>query len=190
MDQTLNTPAGCWTGKKMPVRPKPFAKKCKFCLTDEPSAFQGGGMSSFEERTFCCEKCSRRNRYLKHAYGVSLEEYLSMEMEQSGVCAICSNPPGGRPLAVDHDHVSGKVRQLLCGPCNSGLGLFQEDRSTLEAAIKYLDKWEALTSEFLNTDTDVVPNRIERLPTVLHAAVLPVTPKDLGADVPGAGATR
>lgn len=59
---------------------------------------------------------------------------------QGGVCAICERAPypKGAPLVVDHDHVTGAVRALLCGPCNSALGLMGDKPDRLESAAVYL----------------------------------------------------
>lgn len=60
---------------------------------------------------------------------------------QDGLCAICKAPETPEPkgnLHVDHDHTSGRVRGLLCFPCNAGLGSFKDDIERLEAAIEYL----------------------------------------------------
>lgn len=53
-------------------------------------------------------------------------------------CAICGSPRGARSLHVDHDHTTGKVRALLCGNCNKGIGNFQEDPDLLLAAAMYV----------------------------------------------------
>jgi Recombination endonuclease VII len=57
-----------------------------------------------------------------------------------GRCEICSGPPGVRRnrLSIDHDHVTGKFRGLLCDNCNNGLGRFKDSVENLEAAIAYL----------------------------------------------------
>ena len=81
-------------------------------------------------------ECKRKNRL--GAYGVTVEEYNLMLGHQGGVCALCGRPPGKKPLAVDHDHETGKVRGLLCQNCNVGLGCFGDSVPILEGAIKYL----------------------------------------------------
>lgn len=65
----------------------------------------------------------------------------------NGKCAICEEPESKerwRCLAVDHCHNTGKIRQLLCWKCNSGLGLFNDDKQLLTNAIKYLTKHEPI----------------------------------------------
>lgn len=87
-----------------------------------------------------------KNLFLKRRYGISIDRYNEMLADQGGCCAICgkteTNEIAGRTLslAVDHDHRTGAVRALLCSACNTALGLFNDDRHTLEAAIMYLDK--------------------------------------------------
>lgn len=83
---------------------------------------------------------------LKRKYGIGLAEYSQMFMAQNGKCAICSSEYGGhrngeqKALAVDHDHKTGKVRGLLCEPCNQGLGKFKDDRNIILEAFNYLKK--------------------------------------------------
>lgn len=75
----------------------------------------------------------------KH-YGITPEEYAQLFEGQGGRCAICrtDTPGGGRRWAVDHDHMTGKVRGLLCGTCNTGLGLLRDSPGNLIAARNYL----------------------------------------------------
>jgi Autographiviridae endonuclease VII len=57
---------------------------------------------------------------------------------QSGVCAICGLPPTGQALRIDHDHLTGERRGLLCQQCNHGIGNFLDDPHLLKRAIEYL----------------------------------------------------
>lgn len=87
-------------------------------------------------------------KYLNHTYkknyGITLEEYNEMLAQQKGVCAICSNTCNSfRRLAVDHDHATGKIRGLLCGNCNKGLGVYHDNIQLLQNAIKYLENHNA-----------------------------------------------
>lgn len=56
-----------------------------------------------------------RDKHLKSKYGITFEEYKEMFDKQAGLCAICGLPEtNGKSLAVDHCHITGKVRALLC----------------------------------------------------------------------------
>lgn len=77
-----------------------------------------------------------RRSNLKRLYGMSLEEYEKRVVEQEGRCAICVEP--AEKLVVDHCHRKGSVRKLLCGGCNTGLGMFQDDPERMAKAIAYL----------------------------------------------------
>lgn len=62
-----------------------------------------------------------------------------MLVQHNNVCAICLgiNKNGWR-LAVDHDHKTGKIRGLLCGNCNRGIGHLKESKFNFEQSIRYL----------------------------------------------------
>ena len=83
-----------------------------------------------------------RNNDLKRNYGITIQEHQQMFEEQNGVCATCKSPGDGKwkKLCVDHDHKTGKVRQLLCRRCNMILGQAYDDISLFEEYIKYLQK--------------------------------------------------
>lgn len=74
-------------------------------------------------------------------FGITEDDYQTMLIQQGGLCAICGGSNGERRLAVDHDHKTGKVRGLICGHCNLGIGLLQDDTSILEKAITYLKRF-------------------------------------------------
>lgn len=84
------------------------------------------------------------NLRFKKNYGISLEDYNNLFEKQNGVCAICLQPEiivqhnKIMKLSVDHCHDSKKVRGLLCGNCNRGLGHFRDSINLLEKSIEYL----------------------------------------------------
>lgn len=103
-----------------------------------------------------CKACTRKAQRYSHDprkalkqrlwrdYKLTIQEYEGMVFEQMGVCPICGEWPQlvrGQRLHVDHDHQSGKVRDLLCHACNAGLGNFRDDPERLRSAIEYLKKW-------------------------------------------------
>ncbi len=56
---------------------------------------------------------------LSKRYGITVEEYEDLLKSQDGVCAICKMPcVTGKRLHVDHDHMTGEIRGLLCYRCN------------------------------------------------------------------------
>jgi hypothetical protein len=73
----------------------------------------------------------------RRLYGLNEEEYNNMILSQNNLCAIC-NKPSDKTLHIDHDHVTGRVRGLLCSNCNLGIGLLEEDLIVLNRAIEYL----------------------------------------------------
>lgn len=64
-------------------------------------------------------------------YGVTIEW-----LAEHTSCQICKRTDG--KLHVDHDHQTGRVRGMLCGQCNTGLGLFQDSPDLLTKAKEYL----------------------------------------------------
>lgn len=79
--------------------------------------------------------------HLRAKFGIEKEQFNKMLTEQNNSCDICNNEFTKTLLAsVDHNHSSGKVRGLLCGQCNTGIGLLKENEQTLLNAIEYLRK--------------------------------------------------
>jgi hypothetical protein len=69
-------------------------------------------------------------------YGLTLAEYRALQARQGNVCAICRKR--ARVLCIDHCHLTGRVRGLLCPKCNSALGFCDDDPQLLRAALAYL----------------------------------------------------
>lgn len=79
---------------------------------------------------------------LKRRYGITAEEYLEIERTQEYVCAICKQEDHVR-LAIDHDHITGKVRGLLCYHCNRALGMMRDNIEWIENMVAYLKQHAA-----------------------------------------------
>ncbi|MGH7974746.1 MAG: endonuclease VII domain-containing protein [bacterium] len=77
----------------------------------------------------------------KKKFGITIEDYNRMLVEQNNACAICARPQANfkRKFSVDHDHKTGKVCGLLCDNCNHTLGLIYDDLVTLQKMISYLE---------------------------------------------------
>lgn len=76
---------------------------------------------------------------VKWKYGLSREDYQSLQEEHGGRCAICRMKSR---LEIDHNHKNGKARGLLCHGCNVALGYAKENIKTLLAAADYLKKYD------------------------------------------------
>lgn len=82
----------------------------------------------------------KRAEMLKKRYGITKDELYEIYISQNKCCAICevSIVFLSRNAHTDHNHQTGKVRGILCSPCNTGLGLFRDNPILLEAAKRYL----------------------------------------------------
>ena len=86
------------------------------------------------------KKRSDRKGHLRRKFGLSVAAYEAMFERQDGRCAICRSPGNDSiSLHVDHDHVTGRVRGLLCFRCNGGLGQFREEPELLRRAARYVE---------------------------------------------------
>jgi len=104
-------------------------------------------MSDLKERNkLACQKYrtttkgakSQRRNWLKFKYGITPEYYEEMLNKQKGLCLICNSIMSEKNICIDHDHQTGKIRELLCRSCNVALGHFREDEEILKSAINYL----------------------------------------------------
>ena len=89
-----------------------------------------------KQRAYCPEQ--HRDAKLKRVYGMSLRDYDLMLARQRGVCVVCGEQPARR-LCVDHCHVTGNVRGLLCSPCNLAIGQFKDSPARMRKAAAYVE---------------------------------------------------
>lgn len=61
------------------------------------------------------------------AYGLDCAQYRDLVRDHGDACALCDRPfiPEDLQFVIDHDHVTGRVRGLLCQGCNLRLGFFE-----------------------------------------------------------------
>lgn len=116
-------------------------KVCISCKKEKRAdQFNKAASCTDGRRTECraCQAIYNRDHKIRSRYGLSRAEYLALVAKQCGRCAICEQPQ--KTWHVDHDHVTGAVRGLLCRYCNVGLGFYRDDPATLAAAIRYLKR--------------------------------------------------
>lgn len=130
-------------------------KYCTTCAVLKPLSSFGVVRKNRDGLKYACKECTKiyrrtrpnindytRESNLKSNYGLTLQDYNQMFDSQKGRCAICGEHQSELPrrLAVDHNHISKKIRGLLCANCNQGLGFFRDSRGRLLKALQYLGK--------------------------------------------------
>ena len=142
-------------------------KRCTHCGVTQPVAkFYVYMCRGRRTRSSHCRKCSNavakawstsprgreRNRVTRlkrrlRDYGVTEAWFDEQVKRQNGVCAICGKTEyvrrtnvAGR-LHIDHCHRTGQPRGLLCGKCNTAIGLLGDDLGTVRGAFDYTLKW-------------------------------------------------
>lgn len=117
---------------------KGFCWKRKLCdsCCDE---FEPTGRS----QRFCSKCTGKDGHHVLITYGLTSEDYDAIFTSQAGLCAICSCDLAQidkKNVHVDHDHITGHVRGLLCGKCNWRLGAIDHASSWLQSAHAYLGR--------------------------------------------------
>lgn len=143
--------------KKKVYIPKEGNKYCPTCEVEKPLESFYNVSTRFDGKSKACKICSNKidmkykkdnKKYkeyihkctLKRKFNLSLDEYNQMFTKNNGCCYICNRHQTSfkTRLAVDHCHTTGKIRGLLCSPCNTALGSFKDNIDILNKAINYL----------------------------------------------------
>ena len=135
---------------KSKVNKDGFSCICSSCLRERNMAnyhkknkenpdFQKERYKRYKENYAHRDRDKVKNSWLKRRYGITLDDYNYMLQEQEGQCAICGKKQI-ESLYVDHSHITGEVRGLLCHKCNSVLGYVNDDVNILAKSINYLER--------------------------------------------------
>ena len=114
-------------------------KACSGChIPKDLSEFHKHKGRKFNVTEYC--KLCRNILIVSKRYKLTPEAYIELLEGQEYRCGICGTHRSKlkKGLAVDHDHITGKIRGLLCGNCNNGIGRFKDDAELLHRAIIYL----------------------------------------------------
>jgi hypothetical protein len=113
---------------------KPNQRVCKLCL----SAYRSKWLKERVKK----DPLYSRKHHLKSRYGLTQEKFEELFKRQNNRCAICfTDTPDSKGFVVDHCHNTGALRSILCNQCNTGLGLFKDNKLILNNALNYLEKW-------------------------------------------------
>jgi hypothetical protein len=85
-----------------------------------------------------CATAKEEQRYSpnSHKKPHGLSRRAAQAFTAGKACVICGDLEN---LVVDHCHESKRVRDVLCGRCNLGLGLFRDNPLALRVAAEYVE---------------------------------------------------
>lgn len=110
-----------------------YTSRCKICTNSvNMSNYYAEDKNQRERR-----KNNAVKNHLARKFGLTTEEFSTMIVQQNNKCKTCESEM--KQPQVDHNHITGKVRGLLCKPCNMSLGLIKENSKTLHNMISYIN---------------------------------------------------
>ncbi len=130
------------------------SRHCRECKTDK--TLDCFSPSKIKNNDLICRPCVnkktrdyfnahpdlRRHHKFMERYGINIGDYNKMFADQNGRCLLCLRHQNELPksLRVDHNHLTGKVRGLLCEHCNIAIGLLRENVEVMQRAINYVTR--------------------------------------------------
>lgn len=100
----------------------------------------------FQNAAYDADRVKHRQRVGAARYHLTVTEY--QQLIAKSTCDACGNG-SGKTLHVDHDHVSGQIRGVLCVNCNTALGRVNDDPERLRQLITYLQTVSEQPDRFL-----------------------------------------
>ena len=128
-------------GKKVRERIETPAghKHCYTCGETKPHSEWAKASRTKDGLATACRTCMAergRRSYFKRTHGLTEADLEELRRSQDDRCAICWER---NPQHVDHDHATGRVRGLLCFPCNVALGQMRDRPAILRRGAAYLE---------------------------------------------------
>jgi len=120
--------------------PRPAIERALRWKRDNPERYRATQREYVESGK---KSVSSRKSHLKRKYGLTLEAFDALLASQGGGCAVCGRADADN---VDHDHITGRVRGILCFNCNVAIGHVAEDEDRLVALMTYLAHDDELTA--------------------------------------------
>lgn len=89
--------------------------------------------------------------YPKKIQPTNVEKYLNSKRynyfiklkKDSEICQLCGYKPESHlSLVIDHEHLSKKIRGVLCQNCNHGLGKFRDNPELMRKAANWIENFK------------------------------------------------
>ena len=112
----------------------------KYCLRCREYVARLSGIKAayaYKRRQITLDADWQNKTRRKYRYGITDGQYDQVLLAQDGRCAICY--ADDKILHIDHCHITGQFRGLLCNLCNKSLGMIEDSIPRLNRAIDYLD---------------------------------------------------
>lgn len=125
-----------------PQFPPPHGeKRCSSCGIAKPLEAFHRHKNGSQGRAGHCKAC--RAQFPTYNYKAEGVRSIKAELtnRQAGRCAACGARPDKGVLCLDHDHVSGNLRGMLCQRCNLVLGKVQDSPVLLRSLLSYLMRY-------------------------------------------------
>ncbi len=132
-------------------------KRCSKCRLIKPIYAFGKKNYNKDGLNHYCLNCERERGKLKYAkpeikeqkkyyqikrlYGLTKEDYLNKLDAQNNQCVICNTILlNDKNTHIDHNHTTGKIRDILCSNCNHILGIIENNSHYIQNLLRYIDK--------------------------------------------------
>lgn len=112
-----------------------YSARCRLCVNTARASSRRVNVDAVRRAER--ERKDRTGANYKARYRITREQYEEMARAQGNACAVCGNDE--KRLVVDHEHVTGRVRKLLCDRCNRDMAVV-DDPGRMALLVAYRDE--------------------------------------------------